>query len=162
MHIVSSYEQLTKRRYNIQPVIRTRIYVLHKITIALKFMSYINSSHNVQSGSTAWKRVGIASNVTNVNNSSQIKSTQLHIFSAIQLHMLIFLQLQGYISIQQASGFGSNFTRISFQKFSQLCGQQATVDIAHLGYLANTYYKLDISQFYTYLASFQLAPVSYH
>ena len=26
-----------------QPVIRTRIYVLHKITIALKFMSYINS-----------------------------------------------------------------------------------------------------------------------
>ena len=30
--------------YNIiQPVIATRIYVLHKITIALKFMSYINS-----------------------------------------------------------------------------------------------------------------------
>ena len=27
----------------IQPVITTRIYVLHKITIALKFMSYINS-----------------------------------------------------------------------------------------------------------------------
>ena len=26
-----------------QPVITTRIYVLHKITIALKFMSYINS-----------------------------------------------------------------------------------------------------------------------
>ena len=75
MHIVSWYEQLTKRRYNIQPVIRTRIYVLHKITIALRFMSYINSSHNVQSGSTALNRVGIASNVTKVNNSSQIKST---------------------------------------------------------------------------------------
>ena len=28
---------------NNQPVITTRIYVLHKITIALKFMSYINS-----------------------------------------------------------------------------------------------------------------------
>ena len=28
---------------NAQPVITTRIYVLHKITIALKFMSYINS-----------------------------------------------------------------------------------------------------------------------
>ena len=26
-----------------QPVLRTRIYVLHKITIALKIMSYINS-----------------------------------------------------------------------------------------------------------------------
>ena len=26
-----------------QPIITTRIYVLHKITIALKFMSYINS-----------------------------------------------------------------------------------------------------------------------
>ena len=26
-----------------QPVITTRIYVLHKITIVLKFMSYINS-----------------------------------------------------------------------------------------------------------------------
>ena len=45
-----------------QPVIRTRIYVLHKITIALKFMSYINSDlliparkletpgHNIQRG----------------------------------------------------------------------------------------------------------------
>ena len=31
--------------YNVrQPVITTRIYVLHKITIALKFMSYINSN----------------------------------------------------------------------------------------------------------------------
>ena len=29
--------------HNNQPVITTRIYVLHKITIALKFMSYINS-----------------------------------------------------------------------------------------------------------------------
>ena len=28
---------------NNQPVITTRIYVLHKITIGLKFMSYINS-----------------------------------------------------------------------------------------------------------------------
>ena len=28
---------------NNQPDITTRIYVLHKITIALKFMSYINS-----------------------------------------------------------------------------------------------------------------------
>ena len=28
---------------NYQSVITTRIYVLHKITIALKFMSYINS-----------------------------------------------------------------------------------------------------------------------
>ena len=27
----------------LQPIITTRIYVLHKITIALKFMSYINS-----------------------------------------------------------------------------------------------------------------------
>ena len=52
-----------------QPVITTRIYVLHKITIALKFMFYINSdlpipakkpqaSQNVQSGITAWKPVG--------------------------------------------------------------------------------------------------------
>ena len=29
--------------WEFQPVITTRIYVLHKITIALKFMSYINS-----------------------------------------------------------------------------------------------------------------------
>ena len=52
-----------------QPVITTRIYVLHKIMIALKFMFYINSdlpipakkpqaSHNVQGGITAWKPVG--------------------------------------------------------------------------------------------------------
>ena len=31
------------KELNLQPVITTRIYVLHKITIALKFMSYINS-----------------------------------------------------------------------------------------------------------------------
>ena len=30
-------------KVNSQPGITTRIYVLHKITIALKFMSYINS-----------------------------------------------------------------------------------------------------------------------
>ena len=53
----------------LQPVITTRIYVQHKITIALKFLFYINSdlpipakkpqaSHNVQSGITAWKPVG--------------------------------------------------------------------------------------------------------
>ena len=52
-----------------QPVMTTRIYVLHKITIALKCMFYINSdlpilakkpqaSQNVQSGITAWKPVG--------------------------------------------------------------------------------------------------------
>ena len=32
-----------KKMKKTQPVITTRIYVLHKITIALKFMSYINS-----------------------------------------------------------------------------------------------------------------------
>ena len=31
------------RQVTDQPVITTRIYVLHKITIALKFISYINS-----------------------------------------------------------------------------------------------------------------------
>ena len=30
-------------KFVVQPVITTRIYVLHEITIALKFMSYINS-----------------------------------------------------------------------------------------------------------------------
>ena len=35
------YTKITHRRQ--QPVITTSIYVLHKITIALKFMSYINS-----------------------------------------------------------------------------------------------------------------------
>ena len=65
-----------------QPVITTRIYVLHKTTIALKFMSYINSDLQIpakklqtpgqpQCGSTAWRRVarqvlGIASNMMNV------------------------------------------------------------------------------------------------
>ena len=60
----------------------TRIYVPHKITIALKFMSYINSDllippsiatiHKV--GPTAWTRV--VSHVLNVmNNSTKIKST---------------------------------------------------------------------------------------
>ena len=66
----------------LQPVIITRIYVLHKITIALKLMSYINSREKTANprlaavykvGSTAWKRV--ASNVAKVINSSQIKST---------------------------------------------------------------------------------------
>ena len=85
----------------LQPVITTRIYVLHKITIALKFMSYINSSHNVQSGSTAWKRVGIASNVE-CGKREQFKSNQehiaTHIFSNLVTHV-DFLQLQGYIKI---------------------------------------------------------------
>ena len=54
---------------NFQPIITTRIYVLHKITTALKFMFYINSdlpipakkpqaSQNVQGGIAAWKPVG--------------------------------------------------------------------------------------------------------
>ena len=38
--LTSIYNKLSNRG---QPVITTRIYVLHKITIALKFMSYINS-----------------------------------------------------------------------------------------------------------------------
>ena len=60
------------------PIITTRIYVLHKITIALKFdihkFCFANSckpeaSHNVQWLGSGW----VASNVTNM--SSQIKST---------------------------------------------------------------------------------------
>ena len=66
----------------LQPVIITRIYVLRKITIALKLMSYINSHEKTANprlatvykvGSIASKRV--ASNVANVIISSQIKST---------------------------------------------------------------------------------------
>ena len=47
------------------------------------------ASHNLQSVSTAWKQVAIASNVTNVNNSSQIKGTWLatHIFSNLVTHV---------------------------------------------------------------------------
>ena len=58
--------------YNVrQPVITTRIHVLHKITIALEFMSYINSNLPIPADklqipglrqctkwTTAWKRVG--------------------------------------------------------------------------------------------------------
>ena len=74
----------------------------------------------------------VMKNRKNHNSSQIIKSTQLatHIFSNLVTHV-DFLQLQGYISIQQASGFDSDFSRISFQKFLWL----ATVNIAHLGYL---------------------------
>ena len=40
-HLKKRGKLITKLEY--QPVITTRIYVLHKVTIALKFMSYINS-----------------------------------------------------------------------------------------------------------------------
>ena len=70
-----------------QPVITNSIYALHKITIGLKFMSYINSdlpvpvkkpqaSHNIQDGSMAWNRVDSwQCDERNQFNSSQIKST---------------------------------------------------------------------------------------
>ena len=91
----------------------------------------------------------VMKNRKNHNSSQIIKSTQLatHIFSNLVTHV-DFLQLQGYISIQQASGFDSNFARISFQKFLWL----TTADISHLRYLASfsqlyicTYHKLAIS-----------------
>ena len=42
-NFLSSYFIVKIKKYPTQPVITTRIYVQHKITIALKFMSYINS-----------------------------------------------------------------------------------------------------------------------
>ena len=33
---------MSRTRLRVQPVVTTKIYDLHKITIALKFMSYIN------------------------------------------------------------------------------------------------------------------------
>ena len=43
MKLPLSYSNLMTLMLNSQPVTTTRIYVLHKITIALKLMSYINS-----------------------------------------------------------------------------------------------------------------------
>ena len=162
-------------------------FVPHKITIALKFMSYINSDlpipakklqtpgqpqctkwvynvintllvppggFNIVLQSTAWKLVGVAMNVE-CGKREQFKSNQEHKTTYIFSNLVTnagFLQLQGYINIQQASGFGSNFTRISFQKFSYLAMwfgaclwfSQLQLIFEHLGYLANTYHKLDI------------------
>ena len=62
-----------------------------------------------------WKRVGIASK--QCDEREQFKSNQehiaTHIFSNLVAHV-DFLQLQDYTCILKASGFGSNFTRISF------------------------------------------------
>ena len=66
MNLPLSYSNLMTLILNLQPVTTTRIYVLHKITIALKLMSYTK-------GSTARKRV--ANNVTNGINSSQTGTT---------------------------------------------------------------------------------------
>ena len=82
------------------------------------------ASHNVQSGSTAQKRVGIASKQS--DKREQFKSNQEHIPTHIFINLVTqfdFLQLQAYTNMQQASGFGSNFTRISFQKFSYVVSQ---------------------------------------
>ena len=70
----------------------------------------------------------VMKNRKNHNSSQIIKSTQLatHIFSNLVTHV-DFLQLKGYINIQQASGFNSNFARISFQKF--LCQLQLILHI---------------------------------
>ena len=136
-----------------QPISATRIYVLHKITIELKFMSCINSDllipekklqtpdqpqYTKRINGLDWKRVGSQQ----CDERDQFKSNQEHIATHIFSNLVTyvdFLQLQGYISIQQASGFGSNFARISFQKFMWLA-QLHTVDIAHWvgSYLANT------------------------
>ena len=79
-----------------QSVKTTKIYVLHKITIALKFMSWFANSRKKAAnprlatiykvGSTAWKRV--AGNVVKVINSSNLVTLYVS-----------FLQLQGYISL---------------------------------------------------------------
>ena len=132
----------------LQPVITPRIYVLHKITIALKFMFYINFDLPIPEKKLQTPSGQVASNVTNVINSSQIKSTQLatHIFSNLVTHV-DFLQLQGYISIQQASGFDSNFARINFQKF-------LSYSAPHLGYLYLIHVPSASYQLYTYLAGF--------
>ena len=115
---VSAYHVILKKvenqisRHNciFQPVITTRIYALHNITIALKCMSYINSDLLIpakklqppgQLQYTKWdQRDKRASNVTNVIDSSQIKSTYLatHIFRNLVTH-IPFLQFQGYISL---------------------------------------------------------------
>ena len=121
--------------------ITTRIYVLHKITIALKFMSYINSDLPILAkklqtpgqpqctkwiNGLDWKRVGSQQ----CDELDQFKSNQEHIATHIFSDFVIyvdFLQLQGYISIQQASGLCSNFSRISFQKFMWLAQLQLIV-----------------------------------
>ena len=71
-----------------QPVITTRIYAQYKIKTALKFMSSINSDLLVPAKKLFWcksqvsisipgTRLGrwVASNMTNMINSSQIKTT---------------------------------------------------------------------------------------
>ena len=118
----------------LQPVITTRIYVLHKITIALKFMSYINSDLPIPAkklqtpgqpqctkwiNGLDWKRVGSQQ----CDERDQFKSNQEHIATHIFSNLVTgtdFLKLLGYINIQQASGFDSKFARISF------CGQLAS------------------------------------
>ena len=119
-----------------QPVITTRIYVLHKITIALKFMSYINSELPVpvrklitpgQPRCTRWINGLEAGRQLAMSQRDQFRPNQehitTHIFSNLVTHV-DFLQLKGYISIQQASGFASNFSRISFEKYMWLANTQ--------------------------------------
>ena len=94
-----------------QPVITTRIYVLHKITIALKFVLhkfwFANSREETANPRLAtmykvgdWKRVGIASK--QCDEREQFKSNQEHIATHIFINLVThvdFLQLQGYTSM---------------------------------------------------------------
>ena len=71
-------------------------------------------------------------NVIKLRHPSQ-EHIAIHIFSNLGTHVP-FLQLQGYISLKQASGFDSNFAT----QFLWL----ATVDIAHLECIATPSFQL--------------------
>ena len=102
---------------NYQSVITTRIYVLHKITIPLKFMSYINSDllilvKKLQTPGQPQSGInGLEVGSQQCDDRDPLMPNQEHIaayiFSNLGTHVP-FLKLQGYISLQQASDFDSS------------------------------------------------------
>ena len=92
---------------NLQAVITTRVYVLHKITIVLKFMSYINSNflmpakklqiHKVYKVGSTRPGKWVASNMTAIQAKSrahsnlnfQLTNYSFSIFTVTRFHKLI-------------------------------------------------------------------------